>query len=96
MECGAVSKFDTQRNAGIEMVNVIEKNIKTFLRFIRDFILCPKCGLPELKSKIYPKQLKHQCEPADGKEIINQLTKSKISSLKIPQLPSEPRINPNQ
>jgi len=73
MECGAVSKFDTQRNVGIVKCKREAKEFQEQLtRFINDFILCPRCGLPELKSEIYPtsKQLKHSCAPC-GLEYFN-------------------------
>ena len=63
MECGAVSKFDKKREMGIINGKRDAKDYQSMLeKFIRDFILCPKCGLPELASKIRGEELKHKCK----------------------------------
>jgi len=57
MEVGAVSQFDTKRNVGI--VNGVHqtKELQKMLRkFVREFILCQKCGLPELQFKVHQKK----------------------------------------
>ena len=57
MEVGAVSMYDSKRNVGI--VNGVHqtKELQLMLKkFIKEFILCPKCKMPELQFKVHQKK----------------------------------------
>lgn len=57
IECGAVSKWDDKRDAGIvHGVHERHELQKSLKKFIRQFILCPKCKLPELQMKVQTKK----------------------------------------
>jgi len=57
MEVGAVSQFDTKRNVGIvNGVHQTQELQKMLKKFIREFILCQNCGLPELQFKVHQKK----------------------------------------
>eukprot|EP01084_Bolivina_argentea_P232995 392534_1 len=49
MEVGALSQYDHKRNVGIvHGVHQTKELQKMLKKFINEFILCPKCKLPEL------------------------------------------------
>jgi len=57
IECGAVSKWDDKRDAGIVHGQHERSELQqTLKKFIREFILCPKCNLPELQMKVQTKK----------------------------------------
>jgi len=57
MEVGALSNYDTKRNVGIVHGVHQTKDLQTMLqKFIREFILCQKCKMPELQFKIHTKK----------------------------------------
>ncbi len=57
MECGALSKFNKARDVGIvhgvHQAPDLQKHLK---KYVRDFILCPQCNLPELQQKVDTKR----------------------------------------
>jgi len=57
MENGALSRFDPKRMVGIvngaHQATEFQKDLKTY---VNDFILCPKCKLPELQTKVDTKK----------------------------------------
>eukprot|EP01083_Nonionella_stella_P003525 10143_1 len=57
MEVGALSQYDNKRNVGIVHGVHQTKELQNKLKnFIREFILCPKCKLPELQFKVHQKK----------------------------------------
>eukprot|EP00486_Rosalina_sp_Unknown_P000353 CAMPEP_0201567062 /NCGR_PEP_ID=MMETSP0190_2-20130828/7334_1 /ASSEMBLY_ACC=CAM_ASM_000263 /TAXON_ID=37353 /ORGANISM="Rosalina sp." /LENGTH=418 /DNA_ID=CAMNT_0047986597 /DNA_START=42 /DNA_END=1298 /DNA_ORIENTATION=+ len=57
MEVGALSQYDHKRNVGIVHGVHQSKELQTMMKkFIREFILCPKCKLPELQFKVHQKK----------------------------------------
>ena len=56
---GAQSRYDTKRGEGVAIVNGVHTaaDLQTALwKYITDFILCPKCGLPELEVRCSAKK----------------------------------------
>eukprot|EP00484_Ammonia_sp_Unknown_P019208 CAMPEP_0197035278 /NCGR_PEP_ID=MMETSP1384-20130603/13122_1 /TAXON_ID=29189 /ORGANISM="Ammonia sp." /LENGTH=423 /DNA_ID=CAMNT_0042465323 /DNA_START=73 /DNA_END=1344 /DNA_ORIENTATION=+ len=57
MEVGALSQYDNKRNVGIvHGVHQTKELQKMLKKFIREFILCPKCKLPELQFKVHQRK----------------------------------------
>eukprot|EP01083_Nonionella_stella_P005964 17226_1 len=57
MEVGALSQYDHKRNVGIVHGVHQPKDLQVMLqKFIREFILCEKCKLPELQFKVHQKK----------------------------------------
>ena len=57
MELGALSQYDHKRNVGIVHGVHQTKELQNMLnKFIREFILCPKCKLPEMQFKVHQKR----------------------------------------
>eukprot|EP01084_Bolivina_argentea_P238498 400664_1 len=57
MELGSLSEYDNKRNVGIvhgvHQTKELQNKLNTF---IREFILCPRCKLPELQFKVHQKK----------------------------------------
>eukprot|EP00483_Globobulimina_turgida_P002020 UN02022 len=57
MEVGALSQYDHKRNVGIVHGVHLTKELQSMLKkFVKEFILCPKCKLPELQFKVHQKK----------------------------------------
>lgn len=57
MEVGALSQYDPKRNVGIVHGVHQTKELQLMLKkFIKEFILCPKCKMPELQFKVHQKK----------------------------------------